>query len=204
MSHNPTEQPVHPDELLPWLVNGTLSGSERHDVEQHLEFCTQCQQEIALLEQMRTEIKESSTSSPGEIGLNRLLNKIQNEQTAPDAASGTHTSVWRTGLAIAASLIIFIQAGLLLDSWYLSKPMVPLAGPQTYGLVLQVSFVPTATEAQIREVITGVHATFIDGPSSLGLYRIRLDPLTANESSIPKTIEQLRQHTTIIQHVAKN
>jgi len=204
MSHNPTEQPVHPDELLPWLVNGTLSGSERHDVEQHLEFCTQCQQEIALLEQMRTEIKETSTSSPGEIGLNRLLNKIQNEQTAPDARPQTHTSAWRTAFAIAASLIIFIQAGLLLDSWYLSKPMVPLAGPQTYGLVLQVSFVPTATEAQIREVITGVHATFIDGPSSLGLYHIRLDPRTANESSIPKTIEQLRQHTTIIQHVAKN
>jgi len=202
MSHNPTEQPVHPDELLPWLVNGTLSGSERHEVEQHIEFCTQCQQEMALLEQMRTEVKETSIQSPGEFGLNRFLNEIRNEQTT--AQSQTHTSAWRTGLAIAASLIIFIQAGLLFDSWYLSTPMVPLAGPQEYGIVLQISFVPTATEAQIREVVTGVHATFIDGPSSLGLYHIRLDPLATDPSSIQRIIEQLRQRTQIIQHVAQN
>ena len=203
MSHNPTEHTAHPEELLPWFVNGTLSDEGRHEVKQHLESCSQCQQEIALLQKMRAQVKEAPIQSPGELGLNRLLNEVRHERAVTSVRTQSQSGWWRTGLAIAASLIIFIQAGLLLDAWFLSKPMVPLAGPQQHGAVLQVSFEPTATEAQIRAVITQVDAAFIDGPSSLGLYRIRLEAGTSEMSSIQKTIEHLRQHTSIIHHVAQ-
>ncbi len=204
MPDMPQEQQGHPAELLPWFVNETLSPEERQTVEQHLETCPQCRQEIALLQKMRTHVKEIRTESPGEFGLNRLLSTVRNDRTATEAPQQTTSQWWKTGFAIAASLIIFIQAGLLIDTMYISKPMIPLSGPQKQGLVLQVSFTPTATEAQIREVITAVHGRFIDGPSSLGIYRIRLDDSkTSNEATIERAIQHLRQKTEIILHVTK-
>ena len=193
----------HPAELLPWFVNETLSTEEQRTVEEHLETCPQCQQEIELLQKMRTHVKDIRTESPGEFGLNRLLNTVRNDRTvaAPPPPSSRW---WQTGFAIAASLIIFIQAGLLIDTWYISKPMIPLSGSQEHELVLQVSFSPTTTEAQIRDVITAVHGRFIDGPSSLGIYRIRLDKSgTSRESTINSAIQHLRQQTEIILHVTQ-
>ncbi len=204
MSHNPTEHTTHPEELLPWFVNGTLSVEERVEVEQHVESCVQCQQEIALLQKIRTEVKDTPVQSPGEFGLNRLLNEVRHKQKGVGVTPQTQSRGWQTGLAIAASLMIFVQAGLLFDAWFLSKPMSPLAGPQKDGVVLQVTFEPTTTEAQIRELMTDIQATFIDGPSSLGLYRIRLDSIASSQSSVHDTIKQLRQHTDIIHHVARD
>ena len=204
MNEIPREHPSHPDELLPWLVNGTLSDEERQDIESHLEICQTCQQEVLLLQKMRAQVKDSPSQSPGEVGLNRLLKEVQRERTALKASSLLQPKWWRTGLAIAASLIIFVQAGLLIDAWYLSKPVMPLAGPQLSGSILQISFVPTATEAEIRQVVNIVHGTFVDGPSQLGIYRIRLALDSPQHQSIEQTIEQLRQHTAIIQHIAKD
>ena len=33
-------------ELLPWLVNGSLSGHERDEVEQHTRVCLLCRREL--------------------------------------------------------------------------------------------------------------------------------------------------------------
>ena len=199
-----TEPSGHPEELLPWFVNKTLSTEEHHTVKQHLESCPQCQQEVALLQQMRRQIKETSTKSPGDIGLNRLLGTIRKDPTIPDVSQKTSVSWWQTGFAIAASLIIVIQAGLLIDAWYISKPVIPLTGSQEHGLVLQVSFTPSTTEPQMREVITAIHGKFIDGPSALGIYRIRIDNKgSSSESTIKKALEQLQQKPGIISHVTQ-
>ncbi len=200
----PEEQQGHPTELLPWFVNETISTEEQHRVEQHLETCPQCQQEITLLQKIRTHVKEIHTESPGEFGLNRLLTRVRNDRTLSESPQHPPTQRWQSWLAIAASLIIFIQAGLLIDTWYISKPMVPLSGPQEGGIVLQVSFIPTTTEAQIREVITAVHGRFIDGPSSLGIYRIRLDDTeNSSKATVDRTIQHLRQKTEIILHITQ-
>ena len=204
MPDMPQEQQEHPAELLPWFVNETLSTEERYAVEQHIATCPQCQQEIALLQEMRSHVKGTRSESPGEFGLNRLLSTVRNDRSVTEVPEQSSSPWWKTGFAIAASLIIFIQAGLLIDTWYLSKPVVPLTGPQPQGLVLQVSFTPTTTEAQIREIITAIHGRFIDGPSSLGIYRIRLDDTeTSHASTIEHAIQHLRQKTEIILHVTQ-
>lgn len=204
MPDKPQEQQEHPAELLPWFVNETLSTEDRHTVEQHIESCPQCQQEITLLQKMRTHMKEIRTESPGEFGLNRLLSSVRNDRALTESPQHPPTQRGQNWLAIAASLIIFIQAGLLIDTWYISKPMVPLSGPQEDGIVLQVSFAPTTTEAQIREVITAVHGRFIDGPSSLGIYRIRLDDTeNSSRARVDRTIQLLRKKTEIILHITQ-
>ncbi len=204
MPDMPQEQQKHPAKLLPWFVNETLSTEDRHTVERHLGSCPQCQQEITLLQKMRTHVKEIRTESPGEFGLNRLLSRVRTDRALTESPQHPPTQRWQNWLAIAASLIIFIQAGLLIDTWYISKPMVPLSGPQEDGIVLQVSFAPTTTEAQIREVITAIHGRFIDGPSSLGIYRIRLDDTeTSSKARVDHTIQHLRKKTEIILHITQ-
>ena len=41
------------DAVLPWFVNGTLTGAELATVEQHLRECARCQREVDLLKQLQ-------------------------------------------------------------------------------------------------------------------------------------------------------
>jgi len=44
-------------QLLPWFVNGTLGAGERASFEAHLRECRACQDEISVIEDLRTELK---------------------------------------------------------------------------------------------------------------------------------------------------
>ena len=194
----------HPDELLPWLVNDTLSESERREVDDHVQSCARCQKEVEFLHSMRAHAKETPVQAPGEFGLHRLLKEVKKDQKEiKQLQSPQRTARWRTSVAVAASLIIFVQAGLLIDAWFLSKPMVPLSGPQEHGIVLQVSFEPTATEADMRRSIETINGTFVGGPGQLGVYRIQLQIEPTNERAIHQAVEYLRQQANIVTHVAR-
>lgn len=201
MNNDPQSLQAHPDELLPWLVNHTLSDQEQRLVEAHVETCTRCQQEVELLRRTRTQVKEFPLQSPGKFGLNRLMKEIQQENERIRLA---RPSPWRKSLVIAASFIIILQAGLLLDAWFLSPPMTPLSGPKEGGTILQISFVPDTTEDQIRQSLNAVNAIVIDGPGPLGIYRIRLESSSTDHAAVEQTIEQLRRQPTIFSHVAQD
>ena len=204
MSPVPPPDQGHPDELLPWLVNHTLSESERREVEDHVQSCTRCQKEVAFLQSMRAHAKEIPSQSPGEFGLNRFLKEVKKDKIEVEQLQTLQRTVrWRTSVAIAASLIIFVQAGLLIDTWFLSKPMVPLSGPQEQGIVLQVTFTPTATESEIRQSVGAVNGTFIGGPGQLGVYRIRLNIQPTKEQEIHQAVESLRNQGNVVIHVAR-
>lgn len=203
MSQHPIQGPTHPDELLPWFVNNTLSSHERKEVDDHVATCPRCQKEIAFLQMTREQVKTIPVQSPGEFGLNRLLKEIKRNREDEQRQRKPRNDWWRRGLAIVASLIIITQAGLLVDAWFFSKPMVPLSGPQDQGVVLQLSFKPTAMEVEIREIVNAAGGTFVEGPGELGVYRIRLNLSSADQEKIHQTIEYLRQRKNIVTHVAR-
>ncbi len=204
MPANSVQENPHPDNLLPWFVNNTLSLPQHNQVGEHLQHCQRCQNEVTLLQQMRQAVKAAPNQPPGELGLNRLLKKVQAEKKIDQALQETQSGSWSRDFAIAASLLILLQAGLLIDAWFLSKPLIPLAGLQEHGIVLQVSFVPTATEEQIRETVSTVHGSFIDGPGQLGIYRIRLNRLPQDKIDVEETIKRLRQQKEVVHHAAKD
>ena len=93
MSRSPIE---HPDELLPWYINGTLEGEEERGVEEHLESCPACRDAVRELEALRLATRDAlatDTPSPGEAGLARLLAAVdveaaeKEEATTPTEAS---------------------------------------------------------------------------------------------------------------------
>ena len=203
MPTSPIQEHPHPEDLLPWFVNNTLSLNQKKEVEIHLQQCRRCQNEVALLQNMRQHVKTVPIRSPGEVGLQRLLHKVKQEKKQEQIKQRKKVKWWQPSLAIAASMLIFVQAGLLFDAWFLSKPVVPLSGPQESGIVIQISFAPTATEAEIRESISAINGSFIGGPGQLGIYRIRLNVPTTDQKGIEQAVESLRQRQTIIRHVAK-
>lgn len=187
----------HPNELLPWYVNGTLTGQEQREVMNHLETCERCRQEIAWLQKIRTQIKTDESGAPGEFGLNRLMRDIHRESSAP----AHRRSWWQPALA-AAALIIVVQGAVLMNLLSQPEPIVPLGGPVAEGVVLQVRFHPDANEARIRALLQQVRGNIVGGPGALGVYRLRLDD-TAGEAAVERAINELRAQQEIITHVAR-
>lgn len=193
----------HPDELLPWFVNQSLLDQEREQVEVHLQSCARCQQEVEFLRNVREEIKTFSPSLPGELGWQRLLRDVKHDSSRQQDQGQNRSWRWGNGLAIAASLVIMIQAGLLMDAWFFSKPMAPLSGPSDVGVILQVSFHPNATEASIRQIVNAINGTFSGGPGQLGIYRIRLPLAPQDEAGIEEALVYLRNQGNVVSHVAR-
>jgi anti-sigma factor RsiW len=188
----------HPLDLLPWYVNGTLDGEELQQVESHLKGCERCRSEVAFLQSVRQEVKAAGeAATPGDLGLQRLLRTVRAERKAT-----RWTPQWWQPALAAAALVVVIQATLLVNLWPEPESITPLGGPPSAGVVLQVRFVPTATEVQIREAIQDVNGTIIDGPSAVGIYRVELDlPPDAEDQQIEAVLAHLRAHQSVIQEV---
>jgi hypothetical protein len=157
--------------LLPFYVNGTLSAAENLQVEQALAAKPELADEVLFLQQLQQNIKEQpqKENSPGEMGLQRLQHHLKHHKTVK-----TNVNTWRYA-AIAASLLLLVQTTVTLIS---PTPdiFIPagdgLSGADKAELIINVTFSPTATEAEIRALLIRLDATIIDGPSALGLYRI--------------------------------
>lgn len=187
----------HPDDLLPWHANGTLAGEERAAVEAHLAHCGRCRQELEFLRALRDGIqRQGAEASPGELGLKRLRRDL--DAAAPEATP--ERPWWRPALATAA-LVIIVQGVLLLNLWQTdTAPGITPLG-EAGGSLLQVRFDPQAREAQIRALLREVGAVIVDGPSAVGLYRLRL-PDAKNDADRQAALERLQRADEVIDHVA--
>ncbi len=191
---------THPDELLSWYVNGTLEGPERARVEKHLESCRRCRDEAAWLARLREQIKaEGGADAPGELGLRRLMRQVRGSEAKPRAR---RLQWWQPALA-AAVVVIVIQSVLLVKPWQEAETGIVPLGMQVSGAVVQVEFAPTATEAQIREVLQAVDGIIVDGPGALGVYRIRLQGVSpADDARVAAAVAALRARKGVVVHAA--
>lgn len=193
----------HPDELLPWYVNDTLGAEERAQVETHLAQCAQCRDEITLLETLQRQIQQHPSVVPSEIGLKRLMRDIKRER-----ASGSERQWWRPAMA-AAAIVIVVQSALLVGLWSQQQGngITPLGGNgntiQSTGTVLQLQFRPTATEAQIRELLNRIDATIVAGPGAAGVYRVQL-ATRPDAQALDTLLRELRERSELITHAAKD
>jgi anti-sigma factor RsiW len=187
----------HPDELLPWYANGTLTGGEHRAVESHLATCERCRQELALLTQLRRRVKQLDAGDmPGELARERLLREIRRERPRRFAW-------WQPALAAAIAVIVLQSALLVNLRPRAPQAITPLGSPPAAEAVLQVRFVPDATEAQIRAALREVDGVLIDGPGALGVYRVRLEGLDATQTAqIERAVERMRKRPRVIAHVA--
>jgi len=182
-------------ENLPWYVNNTLNDEQQAEFEQQLSNNAELKQEVKFLNALRQHVKQNISHSPGEMGLQRLKRQIKKES---EQNSSSHKSIttWRT-LAIAASLVLVVQLGIMINFVQREDTFVPLSGNNYSSSVIQVQFKSDATESRIRELLISIEGSIINGPSKNGLYRIQL------KTDDDKIISRLRMQTDLIDFISK-
>lgn len=199
------------DLLLPWYVNGSLSAEETKAVEAYLEGNPHARDEVELLSALRGQVKEEAIeNSPGELGLKRLRREISlsEKQDAAPAESGTVVTIasWWRPLAVAACLAVVIQAGFMVDLTRDTGDEVGTAGGEiAYAPpVLQVTFAPTATEQDIREVLQSAGTSIASGPTAIGVYGLRLLGGDTSDAQIDAALTKLQARGDVVTFAERN
>lgn len=198
------ERELH--ELLPFFVNGTLTGEELFAVKNYIERSQAARDEVSYLSQLRDGIKsQSQVNSPGELGLKRLQREIAgNARRTPDVPANTNmptiqgagVTVWWRNLAVAACLTLAVVGAFSVSDWAGNDAGIRMAGGENAAAV-QVTFKPDATEQVIRSLLLEMGASIIDGPSALGVYRLSLTG-NPDDAALDDAVEKLRRRSDLV------
>lgn len=201
--------------LLPWYVNGTLSESDRLQLDRHLATCPACRAELEELTHLKRDLATIYAAQPGPSSLaaQRVLATVAREASTPRIGqTGQGSWLERVDLwfqsffmhrwvpTLAATLLL-TQVGLAL--WLSMPPTKPeevssrSLGVQTARL--SVVFQSGATEEHIRSLLQLVRGRIIDGPTTGGAYIIEV--LAEDESVAKKKREMLHERIDIVRSV---
>jgi hypothetical protein len=169
-------------ELLPWLVNGTLSAKEREAVEEHVRMCIACRRELREQQRLYTAMRaRGRTDVSAEAGLEQLDHKLDAESRR-----------WRLGYAAAVRFGVAAAAGLAVLAVLLwltplprfeDAPYSTLAAPAATDMTLiDVIFADETTSAEMQQLLDRIGGEIVAGPTNLGRYTVRVRaPKTAAE-----------------------
>lgn len=164
------------DRLLPWLVNGTLAGDDRVQVERHLAECAACRSEAAWLHALQEEYPgDEAVAADAPRALHRLRRRIAAGAMAIPAPP---VSTWRQRgrrlawlAAVEAVLILGLGATLFRQE---NTMYHTLGAPSAKASVLVVMFDPHISEARLRQLLRAGDARIVDGPTATGAYLLRV------------------------------
>jgi hypothetical protein len=172
-------------ELLPWLVNGTLTGDDREAVEQHARACIACRRELKEQQRLHAAVRARRTVDvSAEAGFDRLNAEL-------DTAAAAVRPRWRARFATAAPFAVAAAAGMAMLAILLWLTPLPELGDNEYSTLatpsvgnaalLDIVFADDTTAAQIQELLDDIGGTIVAGPSELGRYSVRIagDPRNA-------------------------
>ena len=187
------------EERLPWYLNASLDRSERDWVDQLMERSAEARRLLEGERALREAVFRMQPAAAEDVGLDRLLALVKADgagsrpaAVARPAARPAAARAWtawtewfaRPAWAGALSLLVVAQAGTM-AWWAVQHPGADDAGlrsvPVTEVRTLRVTFVPSATELQIRSALVAAGARIVGGPNQLGEYWIASDMVSLDE-----------------------
>jgi anti-sigma factor RsiW len=194
-------------QLLPWLVNGTLPAPERELVDRHVRGCLACHVELKEQRRLRALLRERPTVaiSP-EQGFSELIKRIDAEE--PRGSGGApprrfFSSPLRSVGWLAAATVAAAAIGVA--AWLaLSRPgsdtspayATLTSASRTRLLRLDIVFAPSATEEDMRTLVRDIGGTIVAGPSGIGRYTIQLDR-DLSPSAVQALIDKLANDSRV-------
>jgi hypothetical protein len=170
-------------ELLPWLLNGSLEPNDIERVEAHIGECAECRADLAA----ERQLAEAVVSLPldCESGWQRMKQKL--ELDAPARLRPPRT-IWRKRVpvawamaspfaAAAAVALVFVNVSATQPApqpQYRALGSAELAQPAN----LVVQFEPGTRLSDLQGALEGVNARLVDGPTETGAYLLRVAPAT--------------------------
>lgn len=211
--------------LLPFLANDTLEGDERAAVEAAIAADPGLANELQVLERTRAQMRaEPFESSPGELGLARLMRDVEREPVvqmtpaAPAEPVGNVVPLGRLRIwQVAAALVAAVAIGQFTLGPDMSGPeagsLAEMATQAPAGdsfalaegetgapldVAFRAAFSADATEGALRALLLEAGLQIVAGPSAIGLYD--LAPVSA-DIDLAEAAAALRGASTLVDSV---
>ncbi len=205
--------------LLPWLVNGTLSGKESKRVEAHLQHCDQCRNQVSQLQTVNKQVAEQESKwQPSTAHFSSILSEVENiesivpkqkktQQTRNNGWPGFFQNLLQTptpvrwtlafeSVAIVALLTVWNispQMGLQSDSeLYQTLSDSPQDKPTSNMSRIRILLNDAMTTADLTKLLQQTDAQIRQGPSALGLFIIEVP-----QQRVDQTLEIFLSHQHI-------
>jgi Putative zinc-finger len=204
--------------LIPWYVNGTLSGAEKIAVEQHIALCKQCQNEVTKCQHLTAKLPSEETIwKPSQKHFASILANLDTMEAVSVKSDNSQIATARgffqrlvDGVSATPGPIRWVLAiesmacvGLLLFVVLLQKPLQPpLADFETLAdadvsmsaksSAIRLFFSEDMTIRELMELLKQAKAQIRQGPSEVGSYTVEVPA-----SEVAQSITFLRQHAKV-------
>jgi hypothetical protein len=184
-------------EVLPWLVNGTLTDPELSAVEAHVRDCVTCRIAVREQKRLQTTIRQQPTVPlSADQAFDELMRNVESRRGRPNRSPWLGGLRDRTSVAVAAGLIVAVigALGFLTRSSNIGEraEYATLSyDARGNAARIDVIFASWVTENDMRELLNEIGATIVGGPSDLGRYTIQLNDDDLTDDDVSKLVERL-------------
>jgi len=203
-------------ELLPWYVNGTLSGHDLDVVTGHLASCAECADEVARCRDLAVAVVSGASAEPAPSAerFSRLLARIDALEAAGPRSGGWRETLrerldslrellqstpaairWALTLegALAALLIAVVAWQLALSSGQSYHTLASGADqPARDQAQIHLVFAEDMQEREMRSLLARVGGRIVDGPSAVGAYTVQVPVSIAASDRLAAVLSALR------------
>jgi len=171
--------PFDVSSLIPWYLNGTLSDTERAQVEAFLRDSPDAEPQLQMWRAVQLDSRLQPVTQPGvDFGWQRLRRDLKREQRRGP------NQFWRMAVAASVLMVVGLQTAILMrqDTGTRYAPMSGTAEIPGDAWRVQVRFAESAAVADINALLLRVDARVIGGPSALGIYELALPRAAAADA----------------------
>ena len=185
--------------MLPWLINGTVSDTQRQRLDAHLSICQECRAEAAEQTLLRDYmLLEGPVVYAPQGSLQKLLSRMdagppeQPPRTAEPAPAFGGSRRWTIAAALLSAITVVATASLLW--WQMQSEraaprystLTSEPGQSMRTPAARVVFAPATSVARLSELLHRYRARVVAGPSEAGVYTLTFMP-SDNQAATPAT-----------------
>ena len=185
-------------QMLPWLLAGTLDSDELAMTQLHLKSCGQCQADLDWERRLRAAAPAPDAAFDADRGFAQLLPRL-----GPEASSGVGVlDRWRKAAAANSAWLKWTAAAQLAAIGVLSvmlardghddagyRAMGGVAGGAGNAVVV---FKPDTLEREMRRILQASGARVVDGPTVTDAYVLALAP-----SQVAAALARMRMESAV-------
>jgi len=195
-------------ELLPWYVNATLDSQEAKLVEEHLGSCLVCRQELARCRELSdaTVSADGGGWTPSPAHFARVMARVEAAERTRGPALLRRLVSWirdtprpmRFAFALQGAVALALLAVVVLRPPVVYQTLSqPPASSPSHRARLHVVFAPDLTEAGMRQLLSGVEAVIVGGPTPTGLYTLELPFPAADRERASQVAARLQAESKV-------
>lgn len=187
MSESFMNEHQHSIESLTWFVNGTLDVREHARVQQHLEQCTDCRNELTRQQQVRNAISQpSKVEFAPQTSFNKLRERIDGETSLDTVTNATSPAIpaahrpsplrrhWLP-LAFAAQWLVIV--GLAGTLWWNNRSTDAVYRTVTTTAhgdqpIIHAVFDEATRLSDVKDILGRAGLEVVAGPTAAGVYAL--------------------------------